>query len=267
MFCAWSNASRPPANLLTREAPSRASSVFPAATPSEVRGVPAVVRLARNAPRSTPGQTRVPMSKRAARAIPVGGQTAVALAFRNARVRPSLAAVKYNAARPAIAATVFPTFKIGGRSRTLLRILGRACQSPSLERLWSVRGDRTALLPRNPTEPGAGFVRLAWRQGGIRVLRPAKLIGCASPHLHVARPVVCADLGCPLPRVLVAGLHGSVHGTCDEHENQQPDQRAHGMIPPLRSICPGPYPCPGFCRRGKSTMRLPTTPWPPDPGE
>src|SRR2546427_9688797 len=92
--------------------------------PSEVMRVPAVVRLARSAARNTPGQTQVPMSKRAARAIPVGGHTAVALAFRNARVRPSLAAVKYSAARPAIAATVLPTFKIGGRSRTLLRILG-----------------------------------------------------------------------------------------------------------------------------------------------
>src|SRR5437870_7966349 len=171
--------------------------------PSEVTSVPAVVRLARNAPRNTPGHTRVPRSKRAARAIPVGGQTAVALAFRNARVRPSLAAVKYNAARPAIAATVFPTFKIGGRSRTLLRILGHERVKVLLCRASGQCGaTETALLLRDPTKPDAGFVRPPRRQGSIRVLGSATLIGCASPHLYVARPVVSADRRRPRRRRL-----------------------------------------------------------------
>ena len=42
----------------------------------------------------TPGQRREPKRRRAAIAIPVGGQTAVALVLTSARLRPSLPAAK-----------------------------------------------------------------------------------------------------------------------------------------------------------------------------
>lgn len=54
---ACQNASRPPAQRLTREAPRMASRVLPAAMAAEVTGLPAVVWLTTKAPTSTPGQT------------------------------------------------------------------------------------------------------------------------------------------------------------------------------------------------------------------
>jgi hypothetical protein len=60
--------------------------------------VPAVVKLAMNAPMKIPGQARGPTSSSAAIATPVGGQTAEAEAFTNASANPSLAAPKYTAA-------------------------------------------------------------------------------------------------------------------------------------------------------------------------
>src|SRR6267378_1972700 len=54
--------------------------------------------LARKAPRKIPGQARYPRRSNAASAIPAGGQIAVALAFANASVSPSLAVPKYTAA-------------------------------------------------------------------------------------------------------------------------------------------------------------------------
>src|SRR2546422_8250995 len=48
--------------------------------PRDVATVPAVVIFARYAPAKMPGQTRYPNTRNAARAIPVGGHTAVALA-------------------------------------------------------------------------------------------------------------------------------------------------------------------------------------------
>ena len=59
---------------------------------------PAVVSFVRNAPRKMPGHTRGPKTSTAARAMPVGGQTAVALALTNASARPSLPASVYIAA-------------------------------------------------------------------------------------------------------------------------------------------------------------------------
>jgi hypothetical protein len=89
-----SNASRPAANRMTREAPAIASRVFPAAMPSEVATDPAVVTLTRKAPRRMAGHARTPRRMRAASAIPVGGQTAVALGWTRASFRPSLPAAK-----------------------------------------------------------------------------------------------------------------------------------------------------------------------------
>jgi len=66
--------------------------VLPAAIPIDVATEPAVVRLARKAPANIAGHTRTPKIRYAARAMPVGGQTAVALGFTNANRRPSLAA-------------------------------------------------------------------------------------------------------------------------------------------------------------------------------
>jgi len=68
--------------------------VLPAAIPRDVATVPAVVIFARYAPAKMPGQTRYPNTRNAARAIPVGGHTAVALACTKASFSPSLAAIK-----------------------------------------------------------------------------------------------------------------------------------------------------------------------------
>jgi len=68
--------------------------MLPTPRPSEVATEPAVVRLTRKAPARIAGHTRRPSTKNAAMAIPVGGQTAVALTWTNARRRPALPAKK-----------------------------------------------------------------------------------------------------------------------------------------------------------------------------
>jgi len=73
--------------------------------PIEVATEPAVVTFARNAPRKIPGQTWYPILRNAANAIPVAGQTGVALACTKASFSPSLAATKYTAAKAARMAT------------------------------------------------------------------------------------------------------------------------------------------------------------------
>ena len=78
--------------------------MLPVAMPNVVATDPAVVRLARNAPKKMPGQTRYPSTRNAARAMPVGGQTAVALGCTKAIDSPSLAATKYRPAKNAITA-------------------------------------------------------------------------------------------------------------------------------------------------------------------
>src|SRR6266550_666595 len=83
------NAERPPANRFTRYAPVSTSSVLPAAIATDVKSDPAVVSFTRSAPRKMPRHARGPKIRMAASAMPVGGQTAVALAFTNASARPS----------------------------------------------------------------------------------------------------------------------------------------------------------------------------------
>jgi hypothetical protein len=58
--------------------------------PSEVPMDPAVVTLTRNAAMKIAGHTRYPKYSKAARAIPVGAQTAVALGCTSAKLSPSL---------------------------------------------------------------------------------------------------------------------------------------------------------------------------------
>src|SRR5687768_9781707 len=77
-----------PANRLTRYAPRTASSALPIAMRIEVVSDPAVVTFVRKAPRTIPGQTRGPKISTAARAMPEGAQTALALAFTHASARP-----------------------------------------------------------------------------------------------------------------------------------------------------------------------------------
>ena len=55
---------------------------------------PAVAMFARNAPTKIPSQTRYPNTRIAARAMPVGGHTAVALACTKASINPSFAATR-----------------------------------------------------------------------------------------------------------------------------------------------------------------------------
>ena len=80
MSCARSKAATPPAKRSTRNAPTSASSVLPAAMPSDESTDPAVVRLTAKAPAKIAGQMPRPSSSTAASAMPVGGQTGVAFA-------------------------------------------------------------------------------------------------------------------------------------------------------------------------------------------
>src|SRR6266481_606508 len=91
--------------------------------PIEVATEPAVVTFARNAPRKIPGQTWYPILRNAANAIPVAGQTGVALACTKASFSPSLAATKYTAAKAARMAT---------------RLGNRASIDPEFFPAWSV---------------------------------------------------------------------------------------------------------------------------------
>src|SRR5690348_4889647 len=113
MSGACSKTREPLANRFTSHAPTRPSRVFPVAMPSEVSAVPAVSAFTRNAPAKIAGQTRYPSSRNATSAIAVGGHTAVALGFTNARRRPSLPATKYTATSPSQTA-------IGFRVRAIL---------------------------------------------------------------------------------------------------------------------------------------------------
>src|SRR5438445_10108753 len=80
--------STPPAKRRTSAAPTTASNEFPAAIPSDVRTVPAVVTFTRKAPTNTAGQTRGPSAIAAAMPMPVGGQIAVAFACTTAYASP-----------------------------------------------------------------------------------------------------------------------------------------------------------------------------------
>ncbi len=64
------------------------------AIPNEVATDPAVTMFTANAPMKIAGHASVPSRSTAAIAIPVGGHTAVALAFTKARRSPSFAAMK-----------------------------------------------------------------------------------------------------------------------------------------------------------------------------
>ena len=89
----------PPAHRRMKYSAATASSVLPAAMNSDATtataGVAAaiVVTLAMNAPMNTPGHMPRPKRSSAAIAIPVGGQTDVALAWIRASVRPAHAAM------------------------------------------------------------------------------------------------------------------------------------------------------------------------------
>src|SRR4029453_13901585 len=89
------------ANRVTSEAPTAASSVLPAAIPSEVAIEPAVVTLTRNAAQKIAGHTPGPRRRNAASAIPVGAPTGVALGWTLASIKPSFPAARYASATPA----------------------------------------------------------------------------------------------------------------------------------------------------------------------
>src|SRR5512145_720760 len=76
-------------------APMSASSVLPIAIPAETGHDPDTSTLTSNAPAVITGHIRVPSTSSAARAMPVGGHTGLALACRDARRSPSMAAAKY----------------------------------------------------------------------------------------------------------------------------------------------------------------------------
>ena len=98
---ARSKAWTPPAKRRIASAASKASRVFPAAMPSEVSAVPAVVRLTRKAATNTLGHRPAPPTSSAASAMPLAGHTALALVLPKASESPSLPATKYAAASSA----------------------------------------------------------------------------------------------------------------------------------------------------------------------
>ena len=92
MSRARSNAAAPRAYRVTRSDPATASSVLPAAMPRDVAAEPAVVMLTANAAAKMAGHTPRPRTSMAARAIPAGGHTGVALAWTEAKCSPTLPA-------------------------------------------------------------------------------------------------------------------------------------------------------------------------------
>src|SRR5262245_7946652 len=97
MFGIRSKAALLPANRIVTQAPATASSVFPRAIRMDAATEPDVVRLTTKAPIVTTGQVPRPYRSRVAMARPVGGHTAVALAFTNARSSPIRPAAIYAA--------------------------------------------------------------------------------------------------------------------------------------------------------------------------
>ena len=106
MFSSRSKTSPPRAKRLTRYAPTAPSRVLPVAMPREVAALPAVVRFTMNAARRIAGQTRYPMTRNAASAMPAGGHTTVALGLTFASLSPSLPPTTYAAATATTAARV-----------------------------------------------------------------------------------------------------------------------------------------------------------------
>ena len=80
--------------LVTSSAPTTAASVFPTEMPAATASVAPLVALAANAPTVTAGQKRTPRTRRAARAMPDGGQTGVMTPWATSRLIPSFAAPK-----------------------------------------------------------------------------------------------------------------------------------------------------------------------------
>jgi hypothetical protein len=89
MSGARSKAWQPLARRRTRRAPRRTVRVLPQAIPRAGATEPKVKTRTTMVPRNTPGQTRVPSSRQAARATPMAGRTAVTWGWRKARRRPS----------------------------------------------------------------------------------------------------------------------------------------------------------------------------------
>jgi hypothetical protein len=94
MFLVRPKAFGPSANRHTNQAPKSASNVLPAAMVDAVATDPCVTKLTNKAPRKTPGASRYPHKRTAAKAMPLGGQTAEALGFMEANDNPKLPAQK-----------------------------------------------------------------------------------------------------------------------------------------------------------------------------
>jgi hypothetical protein len=84
----------PRAKRCTSHAAASASSVLPTAMPTEAITDPEVVTFTSRAPTKIAGHARKPSRTRTAIAMPVGGQTAVALEWIAAKVRPMRPAAK-----------------------------------------------------------------------------------------------------------------------------------------------------------------------------
>src|SRR5262245_18869750 len=82
-------------HLLTSHAVTTASRVLPSAMALEVAIDPKVVAFAMSAPAPKAGQARLPQSRHAASASPLGGQTGLALGWSDAMASPSFASTKY----------------------------------------------------------------------------------------------------------------------------------------------------------------------------
>jgi hypothetical protein len=86
-------------HLLTSDAVTTPSRVFPMAIAMEVAIDPNVIALARKAPLAMAGQTRFPHSRQDASASPLGGQIGLALGCSDATASPNLANRRYPSPR------------------------------------------------------------------------------------------------------------------------------------------------------------------------
>src|SRR5438132_1270683 len=119
---------------------------------SEVASDPYVVRLARRAPRKIAGHTSIPRTRKAASAMPAGGQIALALGCTIANPRPSLAAARYTPARAARVSHSVDVGNFGSANSQCIRLRGpRGASSFTEVRIRSIGAREEERTPTGST--------------------------------------------------------------------------------------------------------------------
>src|SRR6266487_3500755 len=154
--------------------------VLPAAMSAAPTGDGPIGRLTANAPKAMAGQTRGPMTRKATRAIPLGGQTGVTCPWTTAKLRLSRAAIQY--------ATAMSTKRsISRASRSKVGTAGRL----------NIRSPRSNQVTRCPVKPDSRalpwqlpFVcRSLWQVSvNLRSCRPRRRPSSASCTASICMP-------------------------------------------------------------------------------